>query len=273
MEKDLVVVKSNDIINASYRLSVSEQRLLLACISQIDSTKSLSDQDTFVITASEILDLMGADNKSRAIYRDLKDATDRLWDRTISFSDNDKHYGKLRWVNRIDYYEKEGKVILRFSQDIIEYLSELKGSFTKYKFQYIANFKSAYSIRLYELLVQWMSKGEREITVSEIRGLLDLGEKYQSIAELKRRVLDVAVKDVNKYSNIRCSYGQRKLGRTVVAFQFKFKLKDTGDASGKNKKMHHDTPRIEQLMQGSTTQARVGESMAQYLQRMKREKK
>jgi plasmid replication initiation protein len=161
MKKNQLVVKSNDLVNAAYRLSLVEQRLLLACIAQIDSRDALTEEDVFEISASEIMDLLGESAQRGTIYRDLKTATERLWGRTISFSDNVNHYGKRRWITEVDYFLNEGRVRIRFSRDVIQYLSGLKSAFTQYKLEYVAHFKSSYSVRIYELLVQWMSTGER----------------------------------------------------------------------------------------------------------------
>jgi plasmid replication initiation protein len=77
----LIVVKDNKIIEASYTLSLSEQRVLLACISQIDFRNSLQPENKFHVVASDIVDLMGF-NRSNA-YRDMKMAVDKLYNRSI----------------------------------------------------------------------------------------------------------------------------------------------------------------------------------------------
>jgi plasmid replication initiation protein len=275
-KEELVVVKHNNIVNASYRLSLLEQRILLACIAQLDSKSDEVMPDVFEVSVSQISDLVGKTTTSGGAYKNIRDGVERLWRREISFSetgDKKEHFAKMRWVQRVDYYENAGKLSLTFSKDILQYLTQLKGNFTQYKLEYVAYFRNVYSVRVYELLVQWMSSGEREISVDEFRKKLVLEDKYPVFAELKRNVLDKAVKDINKYSNIRCSYGQRKLGRKVVAFQFRFRLKDSKPVSKKQKGIQSATGNIGKLAQGSTTDARVGETMAEYLARMKREKK
>ena len=53
----LTVVKSNKVVEASYMLSLAEQRVLLCCIAQIDSTAALSENYRFEVTAAGISDL------------------------------------------------------------------------------------------------------------------------------------------------------------------------------------------------------------------------
>jgi plasmid replication initiation protein len=217
----LVVVKYNKIIEASYTLSLSEQRVLLACISQIDSKSPLLSENKFHILASEISDLMKLD-KSNA-YRDMKKAVDKLYSRSIKIDGEDD---EMRWIYRKEYVQSEGKATLYFSPEIIPYLSQLSQKFTAYKLVYVAQFKSSYSIRLYEILVQWASIGEREVKVDWLRDIFRVENKYKTIKDFKKYIIDPAVTDINQHSNIWVEYGQRKAGRTITHFQFRFGLKN-----------------------------------------------
>jgi len=219
--KDLTVVKSNELIKASYVLSLTEQRLILSAIAQIDSSSELSHQYCFKIHAHEICDLMSVDRKNA--YRDLKKAADKLWQREILL---DGQSDKLRWIYRRAAYESEGGVVsIYFSPDILPYLSSLRANFTKYKLEYISKFKSSYSIRIYELLVQWTSKGTREVSLDWLKESLQIEDKYSSIKNFKSRVLQPAIDDINNHSNLWVTVGQRKCGRTITHLQFQFGLK------------------------------------------------
>jgi len=222
---ELTIVKSNAIINAHYKLTLAESRLLLACISQIDSKTPRDPNEPFLVHVSEIQDLVkeeGSDNS----YRDLKAAVARLYERSIVVKTAEKTTS-TRWVSEQAIYNSgEGKVEMRFTPEVLEYLTELQGSFTQYKLQYVTQFTSVYSLRIYELLAQWQGRGTREVGVDELRNKLQLGDQYPKAYDLKRFVIDRALADINKHSNLRVSYGQRKNGRNVVAFQFKFEQKD-----------------------------------------------
>ena len=226
----LTVVKSNKVVEASYMLSLAEQRVLLACIAQIDSTAVLTEEYRFEVTASGVADLAGLENLSNT-YRDLKKASEKLYERSVIIDDPDPDNPKItqrktRWISTIDYMPGEGKVVLSFSVGIIPYLSQLSREFTKYKLKHVARFESVYSIRLYELLVQWSSAGEREIEVEWFKRQFQVGDKYSRVVDLKKRVIDPAIQEINEHSNFWVKYGQRKSGRTITHFQFQFGLKD-----------------------------------------------
>jgi plasmid replication initiation protein len=70
------------------------------------------------------------------------------------------------------------------------------------------------------------SAGEREIEVEWLKNQFQVGDKYRRLVDLKKRVIDPAVEEINKHSNLWVKYGQRKSGRTITHFQFQFGLKD-----------------------------------------------
>ena len=226
----LTVVKSNKVVEASYMLSLAEQRVLLCCIAQIDSTAALSENYRFEVTAAGISDLVGIENRS-SMYRDLKIASEKLYERSVIIDDPEPDNPKItqrktRWISSIDYMPGEGKVVLCFAVDIIPYLSQLSREFTQYKLAHVASFESVYSIRLYELLVQWISIGQREIEVDWFKRQFQVDDKYSRVVDLKKRVIDPAIKEINQYSNFWVKYEQRKTGRTITHFNFEFGLKD-----------------------------------------------
>jgi len=225
--KNLTVYKSNKLIEASYNLDISEQRIILACLSQCNPLE-LTEKTAVHLSISTITDL--ADTSSKSVYEELKRATERLFNRQVVIDNPDPDDPSLtrtrtRWVSAINYYDGEGRISLHFSSRIIPYLSQLQGQFTKYKLQHVTQFKSSYGVRLYELLIQWQSKGSREIEINWLRESWGLKNKYKALKDLKKWVIEPAMKDINNHSNLWVKFGQRKAGRRVVAFQFQFGLK------------------------------------------------
>lgn len=260
--QQLTVVKSNKVVEASYSLSLGEQRVLLACIAQIDSKRGIDENLAFEITAAGVADLVGLEDLSSA-YRDLKKASEKLYERSVVIDDPDPEnplitQRKTRWISSIDYVPGAGKLVLTFSVGIIPYLSHLSREFTQYKLKHVARFESVYSIRLYELLVQWSSAGEREIEVEWLKKQFHLGVKYERMTDLKKRVIDPAVAEINEHSNLWVEYGQRKTGKQVTHFQFRFGLKDKPKALERKTITDEDINRL----------AKPGETKAAVLARL-----
>ena len=219
--KKELVVKSNQVIEASYQLSSTEQRIVLAAISKISRAEDITDDEVYRVTIEDLKNL-GVHEKTA--YRDLKDGVNRLYDRSINLAIDDESI-KMRWVQSIRFLESKSVVGLRFSKEILPFISNLSREFTKYSLSDIAGMSSAYAIRIYELLSQYRSIGKREISVESLRKMLELGKRYPLFADLKRWVIDTAVDQINEYSPLKVTYEQKKTGRKVTHILFSFKEK------------------------------------------------
>ncbi|MDD5228358.1 MAG: replication initiation protein [Methylococcales bacterium] len=226
--QNLTICKANKIIEAGYKLSLNEQRVVLACIGQVNSMEELLKTDEFELSAKKFAKLFSVSDENA--YQALIDVTKSLFNRYVIVENPYPERPKvkrleLRWISSIKHLPDDGKVIVRFSQDILPYLSELKGSFTRYKLEHVGKMTCVYAIRLYELLMQWQSTGKREVELDWLKKQLQLDESYERMDNFKARVIDPAVIDINTNSNYNVSWTQRKTGRRVSHLTFEFSEK------------------------------------------------
>ena len=226
--KDNLVVKHNDLVTASYAMTRHEQNLLLSCISQIDSRKRLEEGHVFTLTVEQARDLFYNGNDQYNAYRDLKTASERLFERKIRIQlDNGKEL-LTRFVQSVIFDPDAGAVNIRFATDIYPYLSELEKNFTKYRLANIVQLTSVYAVRLYELLICWLGQGlhNKEFDIDDFRRLMGVDDKYSQFGQLKDRVITPALEQINEFTDheIRVSY--RKVGRTFRFIRFSFNVKD-----------------------------------------------
>ncbi len=239
MEQPMMVYKSNALVEAAYRLSVQEQRIILACISQVRRDEAVTDEVLYSVGAADLAKLSGT--AVEAAYSELKAAALRLKRREVRLLEEPNGKGKkpsvliTGWVQSIIYREGEGRVELRFSKDMLPYLTELTRQFTKYALADVAKMDSAYGIRLYELLMQWDSMGCREIELGQLREWLQLEGRYPAIKDFKLRVLDPAVAQINEHSPLQVNWTQRKTGRRVTHLAFTFSPKAEAAAKKRQK--------------------------------------
>jgi plasmid replication initiation protein len=270
------VYKSNALAEAGYRLSIQEQRIILAALTQIGRDDVVTDEVMYIVTAKSIAKLTGKEVDDT--YAELKDAAIKLKRRDVRLTKKPNGEGTIKlknrvlitgWVQTIAYIDSEGCIEIRFSKDILPYLSQLKEQFLSYNIESVAKFSSSYGIRLYELLAQWKSTGLREIEISEFKKMLDIEDKYPSIKDLKLRVLDPALKDINTHSDFWVKQTQRKTGRNVTHFIFNFGLKSELN----QKKLMPKEPKILGVPKSEIEKrARVGESYEQAAARIKAER-
>jgi plasmid replication initiation protein len=229
MDYKTLVTKSNSLTKASFSLTLDQKRIVLACIAQIkDPRIEITRDDAFEVSAPYFSTLFGVDLKNA--YTQLKNATLSLQKEVIIIHNPEISDPKLsmvatNWFSVAKYYNGEGKVVVKFNETIIPYISNLKnGCFTQYGISHIAHLKSAYAIRLYELLVceAWRYQG-LEIEISTLKTMLGLADRYPSTSEFKRSIITPAVESIRKTSNITHLYvDQRKTGRDVTHLIFKY---------------------------------------------------
>lgn len=219
---ELVVTKHNSLIEASYKLTLNEQRLISFCIGKIDPRKPLPKDNMFEITAKEFAKEYGISPKKA--YKELEEASKNLFEQDIKTYDG-KYRERFRWIYGARYHDGEGKVTLGFSPWVIPYLTMLNQRFTSYYLQQIAELKSIYSIRLFEFLMQFKSTGRFIIELSRFRERLGLTTQYERFFDLKRIVIDRSVNELNKKSNLVINWRAIKgtSGKGIKQLEFNFR--------------------------------------------------
>lgn len=226
-----LVVKDNALIQASYTLGLAEQRLMLLAILEARETGEGIDHNSLLrVHAHAYADHFDID-KGNA-YEVIKEASKGLFDRYVTYHDKNPKNGNdrsfhCRWVDKIGYEKTTGTVFMRFTSDVVPLITRLENNFTSYEIEQVANLDSSYAIRLYELLIQWRVAGKTpEFELQDFRRKLGVKDsQYKTMSNLKSRVLEPAIKQINEYTDITVKYVQSKRGRTITGFSFTFKPK------------------------------------------------
>lgn len=231
MSKQLVT-KDNSLIGASYSLGVVEQRLIFLAIIEAREQKTLIEAGGLLrIYAQSYAKQFNVEKHTS--YEAMKRAVEGLYEAGFAYSKIDERSGKIghyksRWVDKIGYIDDLGCVELVFASDVIPLITRLEARYTEYELKQVVGLQSEYAIRLYELIIQWRSVGRTsQISLVELREKLGLVDEYQRIEAFKRRVLDLAITQINEHTDITAEYEQHKQGRIITGFTFKFKVKKT----------------------------------------------
>jgi len=170
--KTSIIVKSNYLIEASYRLSLQEQRLILLMVSRIKPEDK--GFQVYRIAVKDFNRIVGI--KGEASYQRTKELTKKLLERSLQIV-KDNSTLQVSWLSSAEYFEGKGYVELSFDPKLKPYLLQLKEFFTKYRLQNVIRLKSSYSIKLYELLKQYENIGRREFTLDDLRQKFGLKKK------------------------------------------------------------------------------------------------
>ena len=226
MKKELIV-KDNTLINASYSLELTEQRIILLAILKARENKTPHNQE-LIVTAQSYITAFNVHRNTA--YKTLKTACDNLFTRQFTYqrynSNGNIEQVKTRWVQSVIYAENESYIKIKFTDEILPLVTMLEKHFTSYELQQVSSLKSVHSIRLYELLIQYRTVGKIEISLDDLRLKLGINEsEYPRMDNFKNRVLDVGIQQINEHSDITVKYNQVKTGRQITGFIFTFKQK------------------------------------------------
>lgn len=234
-----LVTKDNSLIGASYSLGVVEQRLIFLAIIEAREQKTLIEAGGLLrIYAQSYAKQFNVEKHTS--YEAMKRAVEGLYEAGFAYSKMDERSGKIgnyksRWVDKIGYIDDLGCVELVFASDVIPLITRLEARYTEYELKQVVGLQSEYAIRLYELIIQWRSVGKTsQISLVELRENLGLVDEYQRIEAFKRRVLDLAITQINEHTDITSEYEQHKQGRVITGFTFKFKVKKNKEKTAAN---------------------------------------
>jgi plasmid replication initiation protein len=218
-----LVTKHNELIQAQYKLTVAEQRLILACICQIDSRVAAKLMpETISVSAEDYAALYHIDVSTA--YRQIKQARDRLMSGRKITLQNDKNVEREAfWVSDVAHFKRQGRVELTFSKSVRKYLSQLSGNFTSYEIRQVSRMNKEYTFRFYEFLMQYKSTGKRRIGVDELRAWLNLvNGEYSAFKDFRVKILDKSIKEITAHTNLEVKYEKIKNGKQVTHLEFVF---------------------------------------------------
>ncbi|BCC56624.1 replication initiation protein [Bacillus cereus] len=227
-----LVIKANLLVEASYRLTTMEQKIILALASKIQVSDS--ELKTYSLSIREFCDLLGIQGNNQ--YTRLRKTTLGLMKKAFEIRINEKDVVQVSWLSFAKYRDQQGIVDLQFAPFLKEYLIELRKNFTSYTLSNVVRLKHSYSIRLYELLKQYEKIGERTFDFEDLLSKLGLaGTSYKTFGNLKSRVLVPATTELNEMTDLKIDFTEIKSGRKVVGIRFSI---------GKNTKNIPEQPEV-----------------------------
>lgn len=221
-DTQLQVNIANDLNRSAQGLNLSEKRLLMLAISKLDSKAKPTVQNaTAVITVSEMVQAYEL-NPNKA-YQEAKKAAEGLMKRQIRIKPNDADSELIQWVGKSRYNQGQGWILIEFYYGVFPSLFELPKLFTSYKLNRASGFKSVYSWRLFEMLMQFKSTGLLNIPVDTFNHALEVPETYkQDFSLLRARVIEPATKEIREKDGLAVTWEAIKGGRKVKALKFTF---------------------------------------------------
>lgn len=221
------VTQDNQLIEASYTLTLNEKRLLLLGASKINPLNMPKKNEplSFEVTADEWIQRFPEENP----YTTMKRAADSMLTRYVTLHPKTGNTKKMAWFDSVEYIDGEAKVKIQFGWSVSLRLAGMISEFTKINLLSVQQLNSFHSVRLYELLSQFRGTGYRRITLEDFRIAMDCVNSYSQMRDLKKRVLTPALKELSAKTDIEVICTDVKKGRRIVGFEFLIKTNSQQD--------------------------------------------
>lgn len=226
-----LVRKSNYLIEASYKLSAVEQKIILILASMIKPEDR--EFKKYLLKISNIAQVIGLNSNNDYTY--IKASTQNLLSKVFTITTPESEL-QTHWFSSVEYFEARGDVEFTFDPKLKPFLLQLKERFTTYHLQEAVQLKSSFSIRMLELLRQYEKLGERTFEVRTLRNLLGVEDhQYKLYADFKKRVILAAQKELAAKTNISFEFTEIKNGYAVEKLRFKIipATRETAQTVGK----------------------------------------
>ena len=199
-----MVIKHNELVQKSrFNLTVIEQRIVLYLISKLQPKDIDFKEHEFEI--KDFCEVCGMDEVNGMNYKIIKDALKALRDKSIWVKQEDGGETTLAWFDYVTMYEDSGKVYIKLYERMKPYLLQLRQFYTQYELIYTLAMKSKYSVRMYELLKSHQNQGSVTVDLERLKEQL-FATSYAKINDFKRKVLDIAMREINQLTDINAEY-------------------------------------------------------------------
>lgn len=220
-KKGYLVVKGNDLIQKNrFELSLMEQKTVAYICSMINLQSQDFSQNMTLRYAIIVKSAMCYDNGANYAY--VKETLKKLRDRSMWMTLEDGSETVVGWLDRVTTNKKSGLANIRIDDRLIPYLFDLKQQFTQYQLYNILGMKSAFSVRIYELMKSYSFRHTIILELNELKKLLMVEDvkSYNRFPDFRRFVLEKAQSEINELTDINIEFEPIKTGRKVTSIKF-----------------------------------------------------
>lgn len=223
--KGYLVVKSNDLIQRNrFELSLPEQKTVAYICSMIQpmQTEESGFQLEYEFKIREYCKICGIDYDNGKNYQDVKATLKKLRDKSMWLTLPDGSETTVGWLAKATTNKKSGIAHIKLDEDMVPYLFDLKQQFTQYQLYNVLGMKSAFSVRIYELMKSYSFRHTITFELDELKKLLMVEDvkSYNRFPDFRRKVLEKAQLEINELTDINIEFEPIKTGRKVTSIKF-----------------------------------------------------
>lgn len=230
-EENAIVAQNNELVTATYDLSVDEFRLLTLMLSKVEQRKS--NPGWFDIYPIEFRNMFDVNPKN--IWRSLTTSAKSLSKKQITFhktSSNDRNeFTILNWLGGYYYVSERGKqtaLKVKFNSELDPFLFNIASNFSYCFMKAIRKLTNVMAFRLYLYVLSYKNHPlckkkdycEVYIPIDDFRLIFPNASKR--FDNLKAKTIEPAIRDINANTDISICWNSERKGRAVTGLKFAF---------------------------------------------------
>ena len=226
-KSDVLVCKSNELIEARYHFTAVAQKIAACTISRVNPTDHANPLPSFKWSISELSEISGI--SQQVLRNKLADYTRELKSVVVELRRTDSNsYQQLSLFRVFTYDDAEKQLEIVFEEKLAEYIRDFSRNFTQYQLIQIQKLVSSHSVRIYEILRMAYNRhcsGSavviHDIPLGELKAMLGIKRgAYRLFANFRRKVLEVACRELAEKTDLSFAIETVKKGRSVAAIRF-----------------------------------------------------
>lgn len=244
--KDLIF-KSNVLVNGKYDITMVQARFLVF----VSSLVNAYDENlfTYQIQTSTVLDYLGID---RANIKWLVGTLTKLQTSLVCLQDDNEAIEYATFLGWFRLDKKNDLLEFRFDASMKPHYLQLKNNFVTLEKNKYLDFTSMYTVKFYEyikynyqLFERYKNNGYREFevdledftkqfasTFDHKKGVFEVPKSYKSYSDFRKKVLEVAQKELKEKNDIYFDFEEIKVNKAVK--RLIITIKQNGEVIKKN---------------------------------------
>ena len=181
----------------------------------------------FTILLDDLKEIFGeTTSRDNAYYKkNVRELMTKVAEYNVLKKDK-KVEGAFVLMSRVEFVEdiNTKEIVCNFEvpEFVIDLIKDPKSPYANINLVVLKGLKSKYAVLLYELIKDYKNKEIPEMTMEEFRGLFGIENKYKAIKDLRKYVLEPAVRELNKNEkfDFLVSYELRRIGKRYRKIKF-----------------------------------------------------
>ena len=194
IDTDKSIKQTNRLVEARYSLTKYEQRMMVAICSQLN--RNAKDFERVRVGVADMAEFCKFDTTKG--YSHVKNTILRLLTRTVQIRHSDGAWYATHWLQSAKYIPKESVIEYRVDSELKPELLRIQSAYLDTQASPLMEFSRDYSVRLYFILKKMLKIKDFEYELDFFRDRFQLGKGYKLFANLKNRILDPAIVEINE---------------------------------------------------------------------------